>query len=244
MKNWQPVALKEGQPVKISIGDLEMKVTMEENLWITAYRYRGGNGDYIVTRIHLKKKSDTLYLKPSMPDRPVVVDFENQVRIVTGHRVCFLVPIPLTVDLSPDADGPVLMNLPSVALSNTWFGDHFSGILSYSLKTHPIVSQSMWQPTNYEALCPVEVMMESQDIFSFRRICLYAQYLGIYRKGNVFWNEGVVVDYPAESEVRISLMENKPSESDGYVIVSLPRESSDRTILERSMTLLRRYTGL
>jgi len=244
MKNWQPVNLEEGRSVKIKIGDLDLQITVNGNRWTVGSRY-GRSVDYSLTRIHLHKPSQTLILKPLLPDRPVVVDFENAIRIVTGHRVCFLVPIPLWAGIaSGDDPDTVLMNFPTIILSNTWFGDHYSGLLSYSLKTHPVISPEGWVPSSHEALCPVEVLMESENIFSFRRICLYAHYLSIYRKADVFWTEGVIVDYPEESSVKISLSEKKPSTDDGYFPVSSPRERADKNIIERSMTLIRRYTGL
>ncbi len=176
-------------------------------------------------------KSRAIVMRPLPPDRPVVLSPEMPVRLRPGQSTNFFIGIPLWVEVSAgtrDAS-EVLCDLPSIRLSNTWFGTPQEGELCYSMRTRAHRSPGDLLDRPHRCICPLQVRNSSQEVLSFERICVRCQHLHIYRGTERFWSNVVRLSYRGRQEwSRIVYGRTPPEESHAVEVVAQPRKRVGR----------------
>lgn len=142
------------------------------------------------------KAGDALSLEfqPVMPDRPVIARPESALRVPAGAAALFYVSIPVWVRLISQADRAMtLCEIPSMVLSNIWFGEPTAGELCYSLSTtaRRRVDQSPSQP--HRALCPLHLRNEAAEELHVQRIRVPVVNLTLFDDGDRMWTNRVDV---------------------------------------------------
>ena len=123
------------------IGDLNIWCIQEEKELKIAYDHVDPKKKKPISRFPdnikwnrwaLSEKGSKINIKPVMPDQPVVVEPENHFRLVKGMFAKIYIRVPIWIKLTAINKKNIdLIEIPSVILSNTWFGSFFEGELCY-----------------------------------------------------------------------------------------------------------------
>mgnify|MGYP006900793202 FL=1 len=99
------------------------------------------------TRVISENSSGRIILKPAMPDKPVIVQSPEEIRILEKQKSVITVKIPVNYRLATEAnkEEKILYEFPSEIMSKTWFGELLTGMVAYSLNTK-ILAGSIFQP--------------------------------------------------------------------------------------------------
>ena len=188
---------------------------------------------------------DTMQLLPVMPNRPVVVRPATPVSIPTSKEALFFVAVPIWVEIS--VFGPtkvILLQTPSVVLSNTWFGDPMTGELCYSMRTRARrkVDDSPVRP--HRALCPVLIRNTTTKQLDVERFCVHIQNLTVYAGENQLWTNEVHISFRGENETsQVKYVESAPEYEQIDRILTNPRNQQKKTLLQRSFSSFRMFGG-
>ncbi|MEX1136414.1 MAG: hypothetical protein WEB89_05900 [Balneolales bacterium] len=180
-------------------------------------------------------------LKPSFPDRPVVVKPEYPFKIITGAKVRIYTRIPVFIKVviagKPDF---VITEIPSVALLKTWFGLHTEGELCYGVNTSArrVMGPEAMQP--WMAVCPIEIINNQDGPLDFDNLCLRVEYLSIYKADNHLWaDETRIIHQGREKYSDIEMKGKLPTEAKGGKLITKPRAPIKKNFAARSFKLLK-----
>jgi hypothetical protein len=191
------------------------------------------------------EKSNTISILPIMPDRPVVVRPEVPVKIPEGHEALFFVSIPVWVKIVADNTKEiVLLQEPSIVLSNTWFGDPMSGELCYSLRSKARRQIVDTIPKPHRAACPVRILNTTKSQLDVDRFCVHVEYLSIYKGAKRLWTNEVRINFQGEDAVsKIDYAQKQPEYEDTDEIISKARTVWKKTLLKKSLGTFKLLTG-
>ena len=182
---------------------------------------------------------------PAMPDRSVVVRPRYPLHVPTGTSVPFFVNIPLWVRVTVgEENGNLLCEIPSVTLSNTWFGEPTMGELCYSLKTKALRNLEEVSNHPYMATCPVRIQNQAPADLDFQRICIRVEHLHVYRGKDRLWTNQVDVVFKGEDLTsQVTIRKYAPVVEKNSERLCPARQPVDRSLLKRSFYFLRSLTG-
>ena len=181
---------------------------------------------------------------PIMPDRPAVARPDSPVRLPVGSTALFFLSIPVFVrliSLDPAVAGEAgvtLTEMPSVVLSNIWFGEPTGGELCYSLKTtaRRRVEDTVTRP--HRAVCPVFVRNDAKEELLIQRLRVQLTHLTVFDAGSRLWTNRVNVAYRGERDgAEITIAPGAPEQAEGRaVVVGQPRQILQQRVWTRVFT--------
>jgi hypothetical protein len=179
-----------------------------------------------------------LALRPAMPDRSVVVRPESPVSILPGKTTDFYIGVPLWIQLSSVADDAMLAEIPSVKLSNTWFGEPVQGELCYAMRTGAYLAPADVPDRRNRAVCTIQVRNAAMETLSFERICLRCPHLKIFSVNGRFWANTTRLTHRGHNEWnRVAYAPGPPLDADSATLVADPRTEVGRGFLGKSLLL-------
>lgn len=246
---WTQISIKEDETISHRIGPLTvfLKKVLNE-IWIGSARDDKNDGDPLPlpdkpdwNRMALPEEFSTFSLMPVFPDRPVVADSEFHYRILKNSGARIYTRIPAFVRIVP-ADKPdlVLAEIPTVILSETWFGIVTEGELSYALSTtvRRKLVQEMYEP--HMVICPVQIENKSDEDLRFEKLCLRVERLSVYIKDDVLWADETSVMYNGRAiNSDVKTAGSIPPEAKGGAIITSPIETVKTTVATRTFKLLK-----
>ncbi len=140
--------------------------------------------------------SGGLELLPAMPDRPVVVRPDHPITIPAREKAKFYVSVPVWVRVLARPAGNVLLDVPSLVMSNIWYGDFMEGELCYSLTSR--ARRELAAPGADEfsrAVCPVVVANDAAEELRLERLCIRVQHIGVLEGSGRLWTNRVDVEF-------------------------------------------------
>ena len=169
-------------------------------------------------------------LAPVLPDRPAVVVPEVPFHLPPGARARVYVRIPLWARLAL-ADGPdvTLVEIPSIVMSDTWWGDFVSGELAFWLPTQArrTLSDDVFEP--HLVICPLELRNDSDDVLPVERIAVRVAHMTIFQDENGLWANEMRVRYEKDAEgSRIEMGVGPPGEAVDATPIAPPRRRPER----------------
>lgn len=257
MTVWEKMTLEANATLRQDVGPLRLWIRRDGDEWhIAAERDPRGasaadegeaRGDPDVPTEGLEwrrwvvgEKTDTVLLKPAMPDRPIVVRPEYPVRLPPKHHALFYVSIPIWVQVTVDNTDLMLCEEPALPLSNTWFGDYAAGKLCYSLTTRARRSVEAADERPHRARCPVMVANQAQTELDFQRLCIHVSHLRIENRNNQLWTNQVNVTFRGEDEASRIEYAKEPAQAGGSdVLLAEPRTPLAGSIMRWSFGGLR-----
>ncbi|MGQ9615342.1 MAG: hypothetical protein ACUVWJ_02965 [Spirochaetota bacterium] len=256
---WQPTALKSGEEYHWKIGPLHIWMKRTPDEWLLAYEQKAKDniGSEIIVARHRKKpeslpwnrfiftsQSNIIHLIPVMQDRAIVVSPENPVKILPRNRTLFFIDIPVWIRIYVgESREAILTELQTVILSNTWFGDPMSGELCYSLNTKAHRSINGISISTLKAICPVWVMNGSLGHLDFQKLCIRAEHLRVYEGKNRLWTNEVYIKFFGEDQLNeVDFSNKEPPFEEGCRLLSEERKPVDRSILKKSISILKYFT--
>jgi len=201
-------------------------------------------------RILCKTDSPRMRLVPMTPDKPVVVGSEYPVTIMPKNQGMFYLFFRSWIALQVgEGFKTTLLEIPSIQLSNSWFGDPDTGIACYALKTSARRSVQEEKIPGFKIICPIQIVNHSPESLDFEKICVHVEHLKIYSNGDQLWSNQVRISFQGEDKGSFLKYSDKTPEShmpdgEGLTLMSSYRKSPKNNLLKRSLTLIRDLTDL
>ena len=190
---------------------------------------------------------DRLELSPAFPPRTVVVEPELSFRLPPGGGARIFVRVPLWVRVRVAGEGgATLTEIPSLVLSDTWWGGFTDGELCYWL---PTTARRRVPPdvfTSHVAVSPLQLSNGSGEELAVERIALRVAHLSLFSDEGRLWADETRVRYRGVEEgSEIDFAGSRPEEAPGAVPVAAPRQMPPaRGLRARTFARLRALSGL
>lgn len=257
---WGDHPLPSGETLDVRLGPLSLRVRcLADEIWLAHvsgdWRSRGGSAgrerpseEESWIRWPVPDETEHVRFSPVFPPRTVVVKPEHSFRLLPGAHARIYVRVPLWVRvLAAAPDGALaLADVPSVILSDTWWGEFTEGELCYWLSTS---ARRRTRPESFEphlAVCPLELANRSDRELEVQKIALRVAHLSIFRDGDGFWSDVTRVRYRGDAEgSEIDVGGRAPDEAEsGAVRVAEPHSPASRSFSARTFSRLRSLSGL
>lgn len=200
-------------------------------------------------RWSIGRSAESIELAPVFPSRLLVVKPELSFRLAPGTDARIHVSVPLWARISvPDGSdgGRPLTELPTVELSDTWWGELDDGELGLWLPTRARRSVGPESFAPHRAVCPLDLSNRSDDELEVSKVALRAVHLSIFQGDRGFWADVTRVRYRGVeegSEVRVT--GRPPGEAgDAARPVASPRHTLTRGLRARTFSRLRALSAL
>ncbi|MBI4574908.1 MAG: hypothetical protein HY722_01450 [Planctomycetes bacterium] len=182
---------------------------------------------------------------PVLPDRPLVVQPEHPFHLPPGERARVYVRVPVWARLCLAASTrPILLEVPTVVLSNTSFGGYTECVLCYWCPTtaRRTVEPELWAP--HLVVCPLDLTNLSPVVLPVARLCLPVRHLGIYRQADRLWADPLDVRLPGATDpAEIRPSGTPPREAEGATLLSPPRETTQKGLTGWTFSALQALPG-
>jgi len=249
---WTPREVPAGRTCLWRLGALRLWVQRETGGWRIAYEegtsYDQMNAslvpdDVVPTVLDWHSlawsgKGRAFTMRPELPDRPVVAKPEARVIVPAGELVTYYCLLPCWArfqleDAPVHGGGPLCFEAwPTRRLSDTWFGDHTSGVLAYALAFPAGPDWSELPIGPHHVIVPVRIENESVEHLDFERLCLRTRSLGLYAAGRVLWSSAITVRYQGPHRASSLLYDNAAPKEAGKnaKLIAEPVERATRTL--------------
>jgi hypothetical protein len=194
------------------------------------------------TGVTILDSLEPLTVRPILPERPLVLQPETELRLIPGAVITTSVPLPLSLSLEFDRPGrpqPV-REFPTVQLSKTWFGEPDSGESAYSWKT-TLDERPLPEETDpWIAVCPLVVRNESPENLEFKRMILRVPQLSLFSAGNRLVTNTVTIRFRGQTQVsQVAFAKRPKGVQEPLTKLSEPRMPADKTLLRRSFAIIK-----
>jgi hypothetical protein len=221
---WGEHAAAEGKIVQLRLGPLSLQVQAVQNEIRVAQTYSDCSDsdkpadevpeDSSWSRWALKSKVEKFRCSPCFPDRSVVMKPEHPLKLKIGANVKIYVRIPVSVRILAAGDASTVVEVPSVILSNTWFGNFTDGELCYwissSARREPVIDPGM----PHLVICPVGITNTAGEDLILEKLRLRVEALPIYRADNQLWASETKVYYRGGAEAsQVEIVQGVPQEA-------------------------------
>lgn len=248
-KSWGELPLPGAacEPLRIGQLNLWFKV-LEGDLWHSWKHAQDGDPDSQTpaedaswSRWALQEDKRRLRLLPVYPDRPVVVKTESPIMLSPRDSVQIYIRCPLWVRVELLNHSPVTVTeIPTVVLSNTWFGTTLEGDLCYWVSSGARREAQADPDRPFLAVCPILVRNRSEDDLKIEKVCLHVEWLSLFEKDGQLWSDLTRVTYHGKKRASEVEVNGKPSgRAAGARLVSLPRHPSKRELSVRTFAALK-----
>ena len=245
-----------GETQRLQVGPLTLWLRgAGDEIWITFVRSIGARpfvaetppDEAVWSRWALPGGAGHLHVAPAFPERPLVVKSEHPFTLMrrASVRIYGRVPVWVRVEMVTDPDGKraLLTEIPTVALSETWWGDFRDGELAYWLVA---TGRRELTPDLFEdhtVLSTVQLDNVSEDDLQVEKLSLRVEHLSIFEKDGWLWAEEVRVEYLGEDEgTEIHMDDLPPREAAGAREISPARHRS-RSLRARTFARLKALSG-
>ena len=188
----------------------------------------------------------SLRLTPVFPPRTLIVKPELSFHLLprSGARIFVRVPLWVRVEAA-GAETVTLTEVPSVVLSDTWWGEFTEGELCYWLPTSARRRVDPDAIAPHQVVCPLDLSNRSDRELEVERIALRVAHLSIYRAERGFWSDVTRVRYRGEDEgSEIQVSGRAPEEAGDATRVADPRRQVTKSFRTRTFSRLRSLSGL
>ncbi len=170
-------------------------------------------------------------LRPLLPPRPIVLEPERSFRLTRGAGARVYVRVPLWIQLRiPEPDPLVIEEVPTMTLSDTWWGGSHRGELAYWLPTtaRREIRPELFQP--HLGVCPLQMWNRSRSELLVDKLLLGVEHLSLFQEGaGRLWTDVSTVRYQGEGvESVIDRSGAAPDEAPEAQLVT-PARSPDQT---------------
>jgi len=235
------------ETLSIQLGSLNLWIRRSDREWHIASEHRTGEMERMSvtrctempnlnwTRWVINEEIDEVRLHPCMPDRPVIVRPDIPISLLPNQSVQFYIGVPVWVAISLDDRFHDITQVPSQALSNSWFGPSTEGELCYAMRTTAKLRQEDLQPHPHRAIVPFEIRNQSEEKLDFARLCLHTHNLRIYQGRERMWtNQGRATYRGEEKWSRVVYARGVPPFDDAKGLIGKAREPVDRSAILRT----------
>jgi hypothetical protein len=244
LKPWGELDLAPDSVTELSIGALHLAVKrVRGEVWLLTERDdrpREGDGEWQRWAV---PDGTVVRLRPSVPDRLLVVSHEHPFHLPGRGKARVYVRIPLFVQVvlsGPGMTELLVLDEPSMVLSDTWWGTIQEGELAYWLSTRARseVSPDLFVP--HIAMCPVHLENESGEALPVDKFAVRGLHLSLFRHEERVWTDELSVRYLEAGEAsEIRFGGTPPKEEPRGVRLAEPRMPIRRGLQARTFDRLR-----
>lgn len=243
---WSPLHLSDNEIMQRQVDRCSIWLKKhDDEIWFT-HQYSEEEGHKFMpddpppdadwSRWVLRKPADHLLFEPVMPDRPLVIMPEFPMHISKDAQLQVFTRIPLWVRVQTDDPNPeVILELPIVPVSKTWFGTMVDGELCYysTTKARRTLNKDVARP--WLVNCPIIIENESESSLDFQRFCYRVEHLTIYETNAEFWADETKISYQGEDQVsNISMRGKVHANLNQPKLRTRPRESLSGNLAKRT----------
>lgn len=254
---WGEHAIPSGEPLTIQLGPLALWArTAADEVWLAHAPGDGTRADPEPAaepppaegwiRWAVPGGTDRISLSPLFPSRPVVAEPELSFRLLPGAEARVFVRVPLWARVWVAAgEERTLTEIPTVVLSDTWWGGFTEGELCYWLATtaRRQVPPEVFAP--HLAVCPLHLSNRSGEELEVERLALRVAHLSVFSDEGRFWADETRVRYRGEDHgSEIEVAGRPPGEAPSAVRVTGPRSPVSRGFRARTFARLKELPGL
>ncbi len=198
------------------------------------------------SRFALKKEHPAIRISPLFPDRPIVVKPETLFKLNQGIQARIYVRVPIWLKIELTTREPItLVEIPTVVLSNTWFGSFLEGELCYWISSSARREIEPDPRRNYLAICPIQLINGSESDLSIEKICLRVENLSLFFDGSQLWADETRVTYKGEDAAsQLDFNRRAPTEATTATMISLPRNQPKKGLVAQTFASLKDLTGI
>ncbi len=184
-----PVQLAVGESIRLEIGQLHLDIKRQPHEWLLTHMHwrpvPGRStlefGEEIRQRYVLPDEAGEVSFKALLADRPVVSQPYSPINLLPGARTRIYVSTPVYVEIIIGARK--LLELPSLRLSDTWFGLRTGpGELSYSDSTRARLDLENLEQPPFKATTPIQISNFGSKQLVLDRINVPLPLLTLYRR--------------------------------------------------------------
>lgn len=193
-----------------------------------------------------RERDGPLAIKPALPDRTLVVAPEARFHLMprATARIYIRVPLVAQVVLPESAETP-LLEIPTIVMSNTWWGDFVDGELCYWL---PTTARRALKPEHLQrphlVACPIEIENASEEVLHVEKTALRAEHLSVFAADGQLWADETHVRFSGhEDGSEIDTSGRPPPEAPSAELIAQPRTPLDRGFRARSFAKLKSLSG-
>lgn len=244
---WEPIKIERDETLAVQLGSLDLWIHRGEQEWHIASETRsndqhrlsisrsGEMPDCDWTRWVINEQIDEVMLRPQMPDRPLIVRPEMPVCLLPNQSVQFYIGVPVWVEISLGHRFRGIIEMPSMMLSNSWFGPTTEGELCYAMRTTAKLRREDLQQHPHRAVVPFEIRNMSDERLDFERLCLHTINLRIYEGNERMWtNRGRATYRGDEKWSRVVYARGVPAFDGASRMIGKAREPVDRGAILRT----------
>jgi len=246
---WGEYPFAKGDSRSVMIGPLRIDLRRENGeVWIAWSRSKGDEAPEPPTeweRWAEAGEGSSLMLRPAFPSRTLIVAPELSFNLVprSSARIYVRVPLCAQVVLS-HPDQTVLTEIPTVVMSNTWWGDFVDGELCFWLPTtaRRVLAPEHFQP--HLVVCPLLIENLSEDLLNVEKSAVRVAHLSIFDDDGRLWADATRVRYTSDEEgSEIDMSGKAPTEVHDAKRIAAPRIPIARGIRARTFARLKSLSG-
>ncbi len=202
--------------------------------------------DLVWSRWALKPTFQTILFSPIFPDRSVVAKPESPFRLTPGVQTKIYVRVPIWIQIYLAGKEPILIEeLPTVVLSNTWFGGFTDGELCYWISTNAFRHVEPDPDRLNSAVCPIRITNKSEDELLVEKLRLPVEGLSLYlQEGQLWANETTVSFRGQKEESQIDVVRKPPKEAENAKLAAQSRTPVKRGLRAKTFESLKNLPGL
>jgi len=250
---WSQLEIPMDQLIRWEIGDLIIwckhihnEIQITHHISNLKEKPSKPSSETIWSRWTIKKENPKLRFTPIYPNRPIVVKPESTFRLTKGAQVRVYVRIPIWVQIVLASHKTIqLIELPSVTLSNTWFGTFFDGELCYW------ISSGIWQRIEidkkrpYLSICPLRLVNKADEDLVVEKSCLRINNLSIFSEEDQLWGDETQIIYEGENQInQVSVSGVPPAEAPRASLLSPPRNPAKKSLAAKTFASIKEFPGL
>ncbi|MBN2534139.1 MAG: hypothetical protein JXB88_14715 [Spirochaetales bacterium] len=257
---WQTYSINENTLYCLKMGFLTIWIKqVEQDLYIAWKRYddeqdisklaiceSGPDSQELSwSRWIFHSRSPSLFIKPCLPDRPLIIKPEIPIIIPRGNGGSFFINVPVWIQIGVNEETPLVLNeIPIYILSNSWFGDTISGELCYSKNSLIRKNYLDLEDKSWNAVCAIQMKNNSKSELSFDRFCLHTENLTLYAGEKRLWTSQVKIEFQGEGQLsHVTLSKIRPGFEKSVKTMNKPRKEIDDNIIKKSFQFLKTITG-
>ena len=249
-KIWTTFELAPGETLTWDVGATCFYASRVENDWLIAHK-ESEERESVEIRIHkdgipedvtperwaFKTSRTFIKFSPAMPDRPLVVRPISPLGLPPESEVQFYINIPtfIKVTISNKSNNTEIGVYPSQTLSNTWFGDNFSGVFCYSNKSKIRREKAELNVVPNQIICPFKIKNKGDEILNVERICLRVKYLAIWAGKQRLWSNEVTTIFKGHGkDTQLEYSNTAPKDASEPRLIEKSEEKPERGFLRQT----------
>ena len=260
MNMWDEFQIENGETINWKIGSLSLWMENRDEEYLISHAYNDEDinvlsatqvrdpadvpEDLSWNRYIVQDSSTTFQLVPALPDRAVVVSPEFPIKLAPNSDVVFYMSIPIWIQIVAGNKKKVLfLEIPSLILSNTWFGDAMTGELCYALTTRALRKMEDHGDLRHRIICPVHILNRGSEPLDFQSLCVHVEHLRVFGGAEHLWSNDVSIIYRGDeqpSEIRYE--EKIPKHEKECIVLSSERVPSQKSIISKSFSFIKSFT--